>query len=181
VVCTTDPATMGLAGWLRSCAFSLPHPTPAPKAVSSKKRRRPLCPDLLLAQEAGPATLAGTGRSHWSIENGQHYRRIGPGRGPLPGADPTGARNLSLFRSLAIFLFKAQSRVKGGQQSLPTLSATFTANLGGSSADSPNADMRSNFQRRLSIPARRSVARAPGLLPRPPPPAILKHDDAPSV
>lgn len=36
-----------------------------------------------------------------------------------PVRETTTARNLSLFRTLAIFLFKRQSRNKGGQKSLP--------------------------------------------------------------
>jgi predicted transposase YbfD/YdcC len=71
-------------------------------------------------QEAGPQRLLELARSHWSIENGQHYRRDRTqDEDRCLVRDPTAARNLSLFRSLAIFLFKAQSRVKGGQQSLP--------------------------------------------------------------
>lgn len=59
-------------------------------------------------------------RDHWSIENGLHYRRDRTqDEDRCPMRDPTAARNLSLFRSLAIFLFKAQSRAKGAKQSLP--------------------------------------------------------------
>ena len=36
-----------------------------------------------------------------------------------PVRDTVAARNLSLFRSLAIFLFKRQSQDKGGKRSLP--------------------------------------------------------------
>jgi hypothetical protein len=36
-----------------------------------------------------------------------------------PVRDTPAARNLSLFRSLAIFLFKAQSQGKDGKKSLP--------------------------------------------------------------
>jgi hypothetical protein len=51
---------------------------------------------------------------------GQHYRRDRTqDEDRCPVRDTTAARNLSLFRSLAIFLFKAQSRAKGGKPSLP--------------------------------------------------------------
>ena len=33
--------------------------------------------------------------------------------------DTTAARNLSLFRSLAIFLFQRQAKAEGGKKSLP--------------------------------------------------------------
>jgi hypothetical protein len=71
-------------------------------------------------QEASPQDLLQLARDHWSIENGQHYRRDRTqDEDRCPVRHPTAARNLSLFRSLAIFLFKAQSRRPGGQQSLP--------------------------------------------------------------
>jgi hypothetical protein len=71
-------------------------------------------------QEASPQGLLELARSHWSIENGQHYRRDRTqDEDRCLVRHSTAARNLSLFRSLAIFLFKAQSRRQGGQQSLP--------------------------------------------------------------
>ncbi len=70
--------------------------------------------------EAGPERLMGLTRGHWSIENGQYHRRDRTQQEDhCTVADPTAARNLSLFRSLAIFLFKAQSERKGGKKSLP--------------------------------------------------------------
>jgi len=71
-------------------------------------------------QEAGPQRLLEVARGHWSIENGQHYRRDRTqDEDRCPVRDTTAARNLSLFRSLAIFLFKRQSKRKGGEKSLP--------------------------------------------------------------
>jgi predicted transposase YbfD/YdcC len=71
-------------------------------------------------QEAGPQRLLELARDHWSIENGQHYRRDRTqDEDRCPVRDTTAARNLSLFRSLAIFLFKAQSTTQGAKQSLP--------------------------------------------------------------
>jgi hypothetical protein len=71
-------------------------------------------------EEAPAPRLLELARDHWSIENGQHYRRDRTqDEDRCPVRDSTTARNLSLFRSLAIFLFKAQSRAKGGKQSLP--------------------------------------------------------------
>jgi len=71
-------------------------------------------------EEAGPEQLLELVRDHWSIENGQHYRRDRTqDEDRCTVSDTTAARNLSLFRSLAIFLFKAQSKRKGGKKSLP--------------------------------------------------------------
>ena len=71
-------------------------------------------------EEAGPQELLKLGRDHWSIENGQHYRRDRTqDEDHCTVSGTTAAHNLSLFRSLAIFLFKAQSERKGGKKSLP--------------------------------------------------------------
>jgi len=72
------------------------------------------------SEEAAPERLLQIGRDHWSIENGQHYRRDRTqDEDRCPVRETTAARNLSLFRSLAIFLFKRQSANKGGKKSLP--------------------------------------------------------------
>jgi predicted transposase YbfD/YdcC len=70
--------------------------------------------------EAGPDRLLEIARDHWSIENGQHYRRDRTqDEDRCPVRNTCAARNLSLFRSLAIFLFKQQADKKGGKKSLP--------------------------------------------------------------
>ena len=75
-------------------------------------------------QEAGPDALLHLARDHWSIENGQPYRRDRTqDEDRCPVRDPTAARNLSLFRALAIFLFKPQAKGKDAQQSLPDFEA----------------------------------------------------------
>jgi hypothetical protein len=71
-------------------------------------------------EEATPQRLLELARDHWSIENGQYYRRDRTqDEDRCPVSETTAARNLSLFRSLAIFLFKLQVKGKGTQQSLP--------------------------------------------------------------
>jgi hypothetical protein len=71
-------------------------------------------------QEASPHRLLQLARDHWSIENGQHYRRDRTqDEDRCPVRDTPTARNLSLFRSLAIFLFQRQSKAKGCKKSLP--------------------------------------------------------------
>lgn len=71
-------------------------------------------------EETGPDRLLAIGRGHWSIENGQYYRRDRTqDEDRCPVREPTAARNLALFRSLAIFLFKRQDQSRGGKKSLP--------------------------------------------------------------
>lgn len=71
-------------------------------------------------EEASPQRLLELARDHWSIENGQYYRRDRTqDEDRCPVRDTTAARNLSLFRSLAIFLFKLQSKRTAGKKSLP--------------------------------------------------------------
>lgn len=72
------------------------------------------------AQEAGPERLLQLARDHWSIENGQHHRRDRTqDEDRCPVRDTVAARNLSLLRSLAIFLFQQQRAGKDGKKSLP--------------------------------------------------------------
>lgn len=76
------------------------------------------------SQEAGPQLLLQLGREHWSIENGQYYRRDRTqDEDRCPVRDTTTARNLSLFRSLAIFLFKHPAQGKDAPASLPDFQA----------------------------------------------------------
>ena len=74
----------------------------------------------LWVEEASPEQLLEWARVHWSIENGQHFRRDRTqDEDRCTVRNTTTARNLSLFRSLAIFLHERQRRVSGGKKSLP--------------------------------------------------------------
>ena len=76
----------------------------------------------LAPEEAGPERLLQLAREHWSIENGQHHRRDRTQReDSCTVRHSRTGRNLSLFRSLAIFLFEQQRQRKGGKASLPDL------------------------------------------------------------
>jgi predicted transposase YbfD/YdcC len=76
----------------------------------------------LVAAEAPPLRLLQLAREHWSIENGQHHRRDRTQReDSCTVRDTRTGRNLSLLRSLAIFLFEQQRPTKGGKASLPDL------------------------------------------------------------
>jgi predicted transposase YbfD/YdcC len=71
-------------------------------------------------RQAGPQQLLELVRDHWSIENGQHYRRDRTqDEDRCTVRDTVSARALSLFRSLAIFLFMTQAQSEGGKKSLP--------------------------------------------------------------
>jgi hypothetical protein len=71
-------------------------------------------------EEAAAPQLLQLAREHWSIENGQYYRRDRTqDEDRCPVRDTVAARNLSLFRSLAIFLFQAQAKGQDGKKSLP--------------------------------------------------------------
>ena len=77
-------------------------------------------------EEADPQSLLDLARDHWSIENGPHYRRDRTqDEDRCPVRDTTAARHLSLFRSLAIFLFKEQAGAKGVKKSLADLKRNF--------------------------------------------------------
>ena len=65
------------------------------------------------SEEADPNRLLELGRGHWSIENGQYYRRDRTqDEDRCPVRDTTAARNLSLFRSLACCFGKHAEGVK---------------------------------------------------------------------
>jgi predicted transposase YbfD/YdcC len=74
----------------------------------------------LTSPEAGPERLLAMARDHWSIENGQHYRRDRTqDEDRCQVRHHAAARNLCLFRSVAIFLCDPQPRRKGGKLLLP--------------------------------------------------------------
>lgn len=74
----------------------------------------------LSPEQASPKRLLKLLRDHWTIENGQHYRRDRTQEEDRCQVHETmSARNLSLFRSLAIFLFEQQCGRSDGKKSLP--------------------------------------------------------------
>jgi predicted transposase YbfD/YdcC len=71
-------------------------------------------------EEAQPERLLELARDHWKIENGQHYRRDRTqDEDRCTVRETNSARLLSLFRSLAIFLYEQQRGKRGGKKSLP--------------------------------------------------------------
>lgn len=74
----------------------------------------------LTPEEADPEDLLRLVRGYWSIEIRQHYRRDHTQREDhCHVRHPTTARNLSLMRSLAIFLYEQQRARRHGKTSLP--------------------------------------------------------------
>lgn len=74
----------------------------------------------LRPEETDPGALLALVRGYWSIEIKQHYRRDHTQREDhCQVHDPTAARNLSLRRSLAIFLYERQRADRHGKRSLP--------------------------------------------------------------
>jgi predicted transposase YbfD/YdcC len=74
----------------------------------------------LWPDEADPDRLLDEVRSYWAIETKQHYRRDHTQREDHCQVRHTrAARNLSLMRSMAIFLFERQRGLRGAKCSLP--------------------------------------------------------------
>jgi len=87
----------------------------------------------LLPQQADPQRLLALARGHWSIENGNHYRRdrtFDEDRWPV--RDPNGAALLASLRSWAIFLFWQQKpkAKRPKRYSLPKFQREMTRNPG---------------------------------------------------
>lgn len=74
----------------------------------------------LWAEEADPQKLLELVRGYWAIETKQHYRRDHTQREDHCQVRHTIlARNLSLMRSVSIFLFELQRKKREGKKSLP--------------------------------------------------------------
>ena len=117
---TTDPQTMGLAGVAQVVRIHCHSQIVRQGKVVQETDATRFAVTSHYPQEAGHEALLQRARDHWSIENGQFYRRDRTqDEDRCPVRDMIAARNLCLLRSLAIFLFKRQEKSKGGQRSLP--------------------------------------------------------------
>ncbi len=115
-----DPATLGLAGAHQLIRVHRHVLELRQGKVIKERDEVAFAFTSFLPEEAGPQRLQELVREHWSIENGQFHRRDRTQREDhCTVGETSAARNLSLFRSLAIFLFKAQSQRQGCPQSLP--------------------------------------------------------------
>jgi len=74
----------------------------------------------LYDEECPPEQLLELSRGYWGIEIKQHYRRdVTQGEDKCHVRHWVCARNLSLMRSLAIFLFTKQQNKRNGKKTLP--------------------------------------------------------------
>lgn len=116
----TDPATLGLAG--AEQLFRVERHRQIVRKGQIVKTQKEIVYGFttLSSQKASPTRLLQLIRDHWSIENGQHHRRDRTqDEDRCQVRDTQSARNLSLFRSLAIFLYQQQRTRSDGQKSLP--------------------------------------------------------------
>jgi len=115
-----DPSTLGLAGAAQLIRVQRDVQTVRKGEVTKQTQEVALAFTSLWPQEASPSQLQELIRDHWSIDNGQHHRRdrVQDEDRCTVGETHT-ARNLSLFRSLAIFLCEAKSPPTGPKLSLP--------------------------------------------------------------
>ena len=74
----------------------------------------------LTSEQADPQAILDLVRGYWGIEIQQHYRRDYTQREDhCHVRNSPSARNLSLMRSMAIFLYERQRWRRGGKRSLP--------------------------------------------------------------
>jgi len=115
-----DPATLGLAGAAQLIRLERDVQEVRRGQVIKETHEVAFPFTSLWPEEAGPERLQELSRNHWSIENGQHHRRDRTqDEDRCPVRATIAARNLSLFRSLAIFLLEAQRSHQGPKPSLP--------------------------------------------------------------
>jgi hypothetical protein len=115
-----DPSTLGLAGAAQLIRLEREVQTVRQGKVIKETREVAFPFTSLWPEEAGPDQLQQLTRDHWSIENGQYHRRDRTqDEDRCPVRETNSARNLSLFRSLTIFLCEGRPRCKGVKLSLP--------------------------------------------------------------
>ena len=115
-----DPSTLGLAGAAQLIRLEREVQTVRQGKVIKQTHEVAFPFTSLWPEEAGPDQLQELTRDHWSIENGQHHRRDRTqDEDRCTVRETNSARNLSLFRSLAIFLCEARPQRQGGKLSLP--------------------------------------------------------------
>lgn len=116
----TDPATLGLAGARQVIRIERVRQTVRKGKTIKIEKETAYAVTSLAPAQASPKRLLKLLRDHWTIENGQHHRRDRTQDEDRCQVHETmSARNLSLFRSLAIFLFEQQRGRSEGKKSLP--------------------------------------------------------------
>ncbi len=115
-----DPSTLGLAGAAQLIRVERDVQTVRQGKVIKQTHEVAFPFTSLWPEEAGSNQLQELIRDHWSIENGQHHRRDRTqDEDRCTVRETNSARNLSLFRSLAIFLCEAEPQPKESKLSPP--------------------------------------------------------------
>ena len=116
----TDGATLGLAGVAQIIRIDRQTLTLRKGRVVKTTNETVYFITSLWVDQADPQTLLALVRDYWAIETKQHYRRDHTQREDHCLVRHTvAARNLSLMRSLAIFLFEFQRNKRDSKKSLP--------------------------------------------------------------
>lgn len=117
---TVTPQTLGLAGAAQLVRIERIVDTMRQGKVITHSEEVVYFFTSLLPEEVSPEELLEFVRDYWGIENRQHYRRDRTqDEDRCPVREYNSARILSLFRSLAIFVYEAQRHKRGGKTSLP--------------------------------------------------------------
>lgn len=115
-----DGATLGLAGAAQLIRIDRQTQFLRQGRVVKTTQETAYLVTSLWAEEIDPPKLLDLIRGYWAIEIKQHYRRDHTQREDhCQVRHPVAARNLSLMRSLAIFLFELQRGGRQGKKSLP--------------------------------------------------------------
>jgi predicted transposase YbfD/YdcC len=115
-----DGQTLGLAGAAQLIRIDRKIQTLRKGRVVKTTEETAYVVTSLWADQADPQELLDLVRGYWAIETKQHYRRDHTQREDHCQVRHTvAARNLSLMRSLAIFLFELQREGREGKKSLP--------------------------------------------------------------
>lgn len=114
------PQTVGLAGAAQLVRIDRVVDVVRRGQVTKHTEETAYAVSSLWPEEAAPNRLLELARDHWQIENGQHHRRDRTqDEDRCLVRETNTARVLSLFRSLAIFLYEQQRPQRGGKKSLP--------------------------------------------------------------
>jgi predicted transposase YbfD/YdcC len=115
-----DGATLGLAGAAQIIRIDRKTQILRQGRVVKTTEETAYLVTSLWAEEVDPQKLLALVRGYWAIETKQHYRRDHTQREDhCQVRHPVAARNLSLMRSMSIFLFELQRAGRDGKRSLP--------------------------------------------------------------
>ncbi len=115
-----DGATLGLAGAAQIIRIDRKTQTLRKGRVVKTTDETAYLVTSLWTDQADPQKLLELVRGYWAIETKQHYRRDHTQREDHCQVRHTiAARNLSLMRSVSIFLFELQRKKREGKKSLP--------------------------------------------------------------